>query len=239
MALPSHAWEWKNPFVDEGVVLEIMVPYLDLRTGPTRGHPVFHVIERGDKIRVMKKFTGWYLVRTNKNIEGWVKGVKLNGSRFEDGVLAEVAIPGKKGYDARKLEFGLAAGTFAQAQAFSIYSDYHLTPNISAEVKYTQAFGEYSIIRLYSANLIHQTFPNWWISPFFILGAGIMQTEPNSGLGLAEDREDSVLTTGGGLFIYASRNFLVRMEYNNHSALTTRAENEEVHEWKAGFSVFF
>jgi len=50
---------------------------------------------------------------------------------------------------------------------------------------------------------------------------------------------DSVLTVGGGFFIYASRNFLLRAEYNSHTVLTSREQNDEVHEWKAGFSVFF
>lgn len=130
-------------------------------------------------------------------------------------------------------------GDFSGAESLSYMLSYHLTPNISTELKYTEAFGEFSNSKLYNLNAVHQIWPEWRVSPFFSLGAGILQTYPNSGLVETEDREDSVMTVGGGIFIYVSRNFLLRTEYNSHTVLTSREQNDEVHEWKAGFSVFF
>ncbi len=234
---PAHAW---NPFAaKEGVTVDVTQPYIEMHTGPGRGYPVFHVVERGEALRVFKRQTDWYKVETDNGLIGWVKRDALTDTRAEDGSYADFSRPGRQAYKDRDWELGVSAGDFSGAEAQTTYLAYHLTPNISAELEFTQAFGEFSTIKLYSANAVHTPWPEWWISPFFTLGSGIMQTSPNSGLVQTEDREDSVVTVGGGFFIYASRNFLIRTEYNSHTVLTNRADNEEVHQWKAGFSVFF
>lgn len=240
LPITTQAFEWWNPFkAPEGVSLEIDAPYIDMHSGPGRGYPVFHVLERGDVLRITKRFTDWYQVRTEKGREGWVKREALDGSLFNDGTVADFSRPKRGDYEGRRLEFGFSGGSFSGSASASTYLGYHLTNNISAELHYTQAFGDFSNTKLYRAAITHQPWPAWRISPFFNLGSGIMQTSPNSSLVLTEDREDSVLTVGGGLFVYASRNFLLRLEFDNHTVLTSREQNDEVDEWKAGFSVFF
>ncbi len=237
-SLPAHAW-W-NPFArPKGQIVIVNAPYIELRTGPGRGYPVIYVAERSEQVRVFKSFTDWYKVEAENGVIGYVKNTELNDSLLATGELVEFSKPSKEQFDNRKIEFGMMAGDFSGAQSLTYFSSVHLTPNISTELKYTESFGEFSSIKLYSVNAVHQTWPKWRISPFFSLGAGIMQTFPNSSLVATEDREDSVLSVGGGFFIYASRNFLLRTEYNSHTVLTSREQNEEVHEWKAGFSVFF
>ena len=44
---------------------------------------------------------------------------------------------------------------------------------------------------------------------------------------------------GGGFRIYITRRFLVRAEFKSYVVFTSRDENEEVEEWKAGFALFF
>ena len=41
LAAPSHA-------ADEYRTVTVADPYLEMRTGPGRGYPIFHVIERGE-----------------------------------------------------------------------------------------------------------------------------------------------------------------------------------------------
>jgi uncharacterized protein YgiM (DUF1202 family) len=235
----SEAWAW-NPFKEkEGVTITVAAPFIELRTGPGRGYPIVHVAEKGEQLRVYKRITDWYRVETSSGIDGWVKNTELNDNLAEDGSLAVFSIPAKEAYINRSWEFGIAGGEFSGSEALTGYVGYHLTQNISAELKYTQAFGDFSNLKLLTVNAVHQIWPEWRVSPFFTIGSGILQTSPSSGLVETVDREDSVLSVGGGFFIYASRNFLLRAEYNNHTALTSRNDNEEVDEWKAGFSVFF
>ena len=238
-ALAWNPLEWR-PFADpEGVNLTINAPYTELHTGPGRGYPVTHVIERGEQLRVIKRKTNWYLVEARHDKSGWVFADDLTGSLITEEVEADFSRADKDDFDSRRWELGFALSDFSGARGLTTGLQYHFTPNISAELKHTQAYGETSTIKLTALNLLHQPFPEWRFSPFFTLGTGLMQTAPESGLVETEDRKDDVLTVGGGLFIYASRNFMLRVEYDNHTVLTSRAENEEVHEWKAGFSVFF
>lgn len=240
LVLTSNACFAWNPFkAKAGVDVEVTAPYTELYTGPGRGFPRFHVAERGEKLRVFKRMTDWYQVETENGQIGWVKRKDLDGSLSSDGSLADFSGYSKEAFENRKWELGVTGGNFSGAESVNMYLSYHLTQNIVAELNYTQAFGEFSNVKVYRLSTIHQPWPEWRISPFFTLGAGNMQTFPNAELVETEDREDSILTVGGGFFIYVAKNFLFRLEYDNHTVLTTRTDNEEVFEWKAGFSVFF
>ena len=57
---------------DEYRSVTIADPYLEMRTGPGGGYPIFHVVDRGETVDVIKQRTEWYLVRTNNGKEGWV-----------------------------------------------------------------------------------------------------------------------------------------------------------------------
>ncbi len=47
-------------------------PYLEMHTGPGRGYPVFHVVDRGESVDIVKQRTDWFLVRDADGDEGWV-----------------------------------------------------------------------------------------------------------------------------------------------------------------------
>jgi len=53
------------------------------------------------------------------------------------------------------------------------------------------------------------------------------------------DRTDEIAHAGFGIRTYVGRRFLFRTEYNSYVVFTSRDENEEVDEWKVGFSFFF
>ncbi|MFL0800859.1 MAG: SH3 domain-containing protein [Agarilytica sp.] len=222
-----------------GVELVVIDPFLDMRTGPGRGHPRFHSIEKGEKLHVFKKRTDWFKVRTESGVIGWVKRSDLSKTLGLAGQTVDFASPGQSDFTDRRWEFGVLGGSFEGADSLTTYGAFHLTQNISTELKYTQTYSPIANNALISINAVHKPFPRWRISPFFTLGSGEIDISPSSTLVQSEDRENPVYTVGGGAFIYISRRFLMRIEYNNHTLLTKRAENEEVEEWKAGFSVFF
>jgi hypothetical protein len=90
-----------------------------------------------------------------------------------------------------------------------------------------------------SANVVHETWPDRRVSPFFTLGAGVIRTEPKSTIIQGEDRDDQVGHAGAGFRVYVTRQFLFRAEYKTHVVFTSRNDNEEVEEWKVGFAFFF
>ena len=54
-----------------------------------------------------------------------------------------------------------------------------------------------------------------------------------------EDRTDQVGHVGVGLRMYVTERFMFRAEYNSYLTFTSRDDNEELDEWKAGFAFFF
>jgi len=46
-------------------------PFIELHTGPGRGYPIFHVVERGREVEIIKRRTDWFRVGP---IAGWKAG---------------------------------------------------------------------------------------------------------------------------------------------------------------------
>ena len=76
-------------------------------------------------------------------------------------------------------------------------------------------------------------------SPFFNIGTGYIHIQPQTTIVQAQDLNDEIVHAGLGADLYLSRKFMVRMEYRRHTVLTSRDDNEELNQWKAGFSIFF
>lgn len=236
----THAAHARIDFLKTKVLVVVVVdPYVDIHTGPGRGYPVFHVMEKGETIKIFKRHTDWYKMKTQDGIEGWVNRDELSKTLGPDGSEIDFNAPDWQDFVDRRWEFGVLGGTFEDADAFTNYLSFHLTHNISFEAKYTQTFSSVANNKLASLNVVQQPFPQWKVSPFFTLGTGRININPSSDLVQTEERENPIYTVGGGAFVYITRRFLMRVEFNNHTLLTKRAENEEVDEWKAGFSVFF
>lgn len=226
-------------YAGDDTAVTITAPYLDVHTGPGRGYPVFHVVEKSETIQLIKRRTGWYKIATVDGKTGWVRRADLQGALGADGMRLDVSTQGWQGYNDKHWELGLLGGDFSGARSTTLNLSLRMTEHLSTELKYTQAFGNFSDSKLASLNIVHRPFPEWRLAPFFLLGAGAVKTSPSATLVETEDRQDNALTVGAGLMLYLSQRFAVRAEYNKHTLLTTRENNEEVDEWKAGFSVSF
>lgn len=237
-ALPSYAGIWdffKNP----GVELKVADPFVEMHTGPGRGYPVFHVIEKGQLLSLIKRRGDWFKTSTSDGIEGWVSRKELTKTLGPEDQPVDFSNPDWGDYVDRRWEFGFLGGNLEDADALTTYVGFHLTQNISLEAKHTQTFSAVGNNKLIAANITHQPFPRWYVSPFITLGSGEVDINPNTSLVQSERRTNFIYTVGSGAMIYVSRQFLMRLEYNKHTLLTQREENEEIEEWKAGFSVFF
>ncbi len=214
-------------------------PYLEMHTGPGRGYPIFHVVDRGESVDIVMQRTDWYLVRTYNGTEGWVDQAQMELTLNPDGTEVDFARATLEDFTNAKWESGLLAGDFGGANVISIYGSYSIDPNVSLELWGSQILGNNSNGWMASLNLVHETFPDWRFSPFFTLGAGIIHTSPKSTIIRGDDRTDEIAHAGAGLRIYATRRFVLRLEYKTYVVFTSRDENEEVGEWKAGFAFFF
>lgn len=220
----------------EAVVAE---PFLELHTGPGRGFPVFHVVDKGEQIDVVKRRTDWFQVRTRKGIEGWVKLEQMADTLDTAGRPTALDDPTADDYAGRRWEVGLQLGDIDGASVISAYGGYHLTRNLSTELRVGDISGDYSSGWIATADIVHQPFPEWRVSPYAALGTGVIHIEPAATLVETEDRTDQVGHVGVGLRMYVSRRFMFRGEYNSYLTFTSRDDNEELDEWKAGFAFFF
>ncbi|MEM7610767.1 MAG: SH3 domain-containing protein [Pseudomonadota bacterium] len=214
-------------------------PFLEMRTGAGKGYPVTHVVEQGESVQIIRRKTDWFKVRTDRGREGWVNIVQMEQTLDEAGELTEIERVGRDEFVQRRWETGIMTGDFSGADILSVYGGFALTRNVSVELWGSQLVGNFSTGWLGAVNVVHETWPEWRVSPFFTLGTGVVRTEPKSTLVSTPDRTDQVTIVGAGVRAYVTRRFVLRGEYKSYVVLTSRDDNEEVEEWKVGFGFFF
>jgi hypothetical protein len=219
--------------------VEVADPYIELHTGPGRGYPVFHVADRGAEIEVIKRRTDWFQVRAPRGVEGWVHAQQLARTLETTGERLAIIDPGWDEFESRRWETSISFGDFDGASSISLTGGYRLSANLSAEILAAHISGDFSDGWLAGARLVHTPFPEWRIAPFFLLGTGVLHVSPRASLVSTEDRTDQYGQAGAGVRAYLTRRFMLRAEYSGYVAFTSRDENEEVEEWKAGFAFFF
>ncbi|MBV1905848.1 MAG: SH3 domain-containing protein [Pseudomonadales bacterium] len=217
-------------------------PYIELRTGPGRGYPKFYVAEQGDQVQLIKRKTDWVKIRTvelNRVKEGWVNVSDMSGTLDMAGDPVIVNEEGLEQFSTRRWELGFIGGDLEGAATLTAFASFYLTPRISTQISATQILGNFTDGYMGNVNLTLSPFPEWRVSPFFTLGTGIIHTEPQTTVVQAEDRTDEIVHVGVGTNLYLTQRFVLRVEYKRHTALTSRDDNDEIDEWKAGFSIFF
>ncbi|MEM8547848.1 MAG: SH3 domain-containing protein [Pseudomonadota bacterium] len=219
--------------------VEVADPFLDMRTGPAKGYPITNVAEQGDKVEIIRRKTDWFKVRTERGKEGWVNIAQMELTLDEAGELTQIERVGRDEFLARRWEAGILTGDFQGADALAVYTGYSISRNLAVEVWGSQLVGNFSNGYMATVNAVHETWPEWRISPYFTLGTGVIRTEPKSTLVSTPDRTDQVAVVGGGFRVYVTQRFVLRGEYKSYVVLTSRDDNEEVEEWKVGFGFFF
>jgi len=224
---------------EDGQYVIVADPYVELHTGPGSTFPITNVIERGEEVEVVKRRTQWFKVRGPRDQEGWAHIDQMEMTLQPSG--AEVAFPRSTiaEFRERSWEVGVLAGDFGGATVLSAYGGYGLTKHLSAEIEASQILGDFSDGWSATASLVHTFVPEWRVSPFFLLGTGIIEIDPKATSAEAEDRSDPVGIVGVGFKAYLSERFMFRAEYRNLVVFSSRNDNEDVDEWKAGFAVFF
>ncbi len=214
-------------------------PFLEMHTGAGVGYPVFHVVARSEQIEVLKERTGWYLVRERQGREGWVNEQQLLATLEKDGGDIKLDVPTLANLATRRFEGALMLGDFGGASLISLSGDYGLTEHLSVGLSIGHALGNISNAELATVQVTHTMFPEWRVSPYLSLGTGMIHTSPHTTQVQEVDSTDQLSFVGAGLRIYVSRRFMARAEYHANYTYTSRNENEETPEWKAGFAFFF
>lgn len=226
-------------WADEDPQVTVNDAYINVHNGPGRGYPVFHVVERGEVITLLKSRTDWIKIKTYRGKTGWVRRSDIQHTLGPDGQPPVFADPAREDYLTDRFELGVALGDFQGADSLTGTLGYRFTEHLTAELRVAQNTGQFSDSQILAVALLHQPFPEWRVSPFFSLGTGEIKTQPSATLIEPEDRKDTLIQASLGSYIHLTGRFFMRVEYTNHMILTSRNNNEEVNEWKVGFNIFF
>ncbi len=236
LAIPVHAASWFRSYQP---AVRVADPFIEMHTGPGRGYPVFYVAGEGDEVVIEKRQTDWFKVRGPRGKEGWVYIDQMRRTLDLDGRPIDFGEAGIEQFSHRRWEAGMTAGDLEGARTLSAYLGYSLTPNVALQLEASQILGDYSDGVMGTVNILMTPFPTWRVSPFFTLGTGIIKTEPQTTVVQAKDRQDEIVHVGAGANLYLTDRFILRVEYKRHTVLTSRDDNQEIDQWKAGFSIFF
>jgi hypothetical protein len=242
LAEPEQGQLQPEPGTDaDHPTVTVIEPYIDLRTGPGRGYPIFHVVGAQDEIKIIKQRTDWFLVETSarRPVRGWahLEGMRQTAASVSPQQTIYASFPGYQRDQPATWQWYAAGGDFGGAATISAAVIYQMTKNFKLVFEGSQILGEFSDGKMLNATIQHYPFPQWRISPYVQLGAGVLQTEPSATLVQAEDRRDNTLSVGAGVNFHLSQRFNLFMDYRRYTVLTTRDENEEIDQWHLGINV--
>ncbi len=214
-------------------------PYLELHTGPGRGYPVFTVVARDASVDVLFRRTDWFKVRTERGVEGWASQRDMLHAVLANGAPFTFDLGDRSGFTSHRWEMGMFAGDYGGATLVSGYASFSFNSQLAAELSVGQFLGKFTNGTVGDLGLTHVLVPEWRLSPFLMIGTGLVHISPKATLVQPSERTDQTAYVGGGVRYYLTRRFFLRAEYKSHEVFTKRNANEQVDEWKLGFAFFF
>jgi hypothetical protein len=227
---------------DSGYLVTIADPFIELHTGPSAGYPIFHVVDRGQRVRIIRQKTNWFRLETSDGVSGWASREQMRQTLLPSGEQFKLVELDESDFEKRKWVLGFSGGEFESAPAFTFFGGYSFTENLAAEVHIGQSVGSDSSSRFIKGNLLLQPLADLSWSPYLTLGFGRIEITPSSILIAPRDEVNNFAQAGIGIQRFISRSFLFRFEINEYvifSSDSTRNDNEVVDEWKLGFAVFY
>jgi len=224
---------------DEAERLIVSDPYIELRTGPGRGYPIFFVAARDERIRILLRHTDWYKVRTEKGKEGWVNRLQLQNTLTEAGSKKTFRDIALDDYLQRRLELGAAWGRFKTEPMLKVWTAYRFTDTLSVEATIGQVQGLFSGTDFWHLNLNVEPWSDKRLSPFFGIGFGRFKNIPNSSLVNAVTTNANLADGSIGLRYHITDRFVARVDYSIYTAYVADTRSAEYRAVTAGLAFFF
>ncbi|PHQ15626.1 SH3 domain-containing protein [Marinobacter profundi] len=222
----------------DGAVLEVVDPFIELHTAPGRGYPVFHVIEQGEQVELLKRKTNWYKVRAASGEEGWTKATQLGRTLEPTGIPADLPEVGHGEYLTSSWRVGFTTGQFEKSTSFSLTLGFRPLTWAGAEIEAGKIYNQSVTSDYYSANLILEPFHRWDLTPYAVAGVSRFSFDARQKVLLSELGDADAVHFGGGASYYIGRNFLIRAEYRVYS-VDSNSDSTGLSEWKIGLNTFF
>jgi hypothetical protein len=219
--------------------LQVTDPFVELRTGPGRGYPVWHVAAREEWIEILLRHTDWFKVRTASGREGWVHRLQLESTLTESGVRKTFREVLLDDYLRRRLEMGAAYGHFESEPMLKLWTMYRFSDTLSLEATVGQVQGVFSGTELWHLNLNIEPWSDRRLSPFFGMGFGNFKNIPNASLVSAITTKAKLADVAIGLRYHITDRFVARLDYSIYTAYVADERTTEYRAYTVGLSFFF
>lgn len=219
--------------------VQVTDPYIELRTGPGRGYPVFFVAAKSEWIQIELRFTDWYKVRTSGDKLGWVHRQQLETTLTEAGGRKTFRDLVLDDYLGRRVQMGAAWGRFKSEPMLKLWASYKFSDTLSVEADLGQVQGVFSGTDFWHFNLVAEPWSDRRLSPFFGIGFGKFKNFPNLSLVGALPTDAKLANAGVGLRYHLTDRFVVRADYSIYTAFLADTRSAEYKAFTAGLSFFF
>jgi hypothetical protein len=236
MALFGALW---LPPAQAAEKLQVTDPYIELRTGPGRGYPIFHVAPRDEWIEILMRHTDWFKVRTADGREGWVNRAQLETTLTEAGTTKAFRDVLLDDYLRRKVELGAAWGQFKGEPMLKVWGAYRFSDALSVEGTIGQVQGAFSGTEFWHINLNVEPWSDHRLSPFFGVGLGRFKNVPNASLVGDIVTQANLADAAIGLRYHLSERFVARLDYGIYTAYVGDAGSAEYRAATIGIGFFF
>lgn len=222
--------------------LKVQEAFVNVHTGPSSLYPVFYVVARGEQLTVLSQKTQWIKIETVTHKIGWVYEGDIAKTIFSSGEQVVFDKTTYEQFSKRSIEVGVQSGSMESSPAYSLSLGYLFNDLFSTQLSVGKAIGKLSSVSILSVDALMTPFPKVDYSPYFILGVGNAKIIPNATLINPKTTSSSLAKVAIGIKKYLGERFIVRLEWANYtlfSADNDADSNQEVTEWKVGFSTFF
>lgn len=219
--------------------LTVADPFLEMRTGPGRGYPVFFVVERGQAVVVELRHTDWYKVRADGGQLGWVHRHQLESTLTAAGSTKTFRDIALDDYLSRRVQMGAAWGRFKSEPMLKLWTSYRLSDTLSVEGDFGQVQGVFSGTNFWHVALHSEPWSDQRLSPFFGVGVGKFRNFPNQSLVGATTTDAKLAHAIVGARYHLSERFVLRADWAIYTAFVSDQRSTEYRAVTAGVSFFF
>ena len=219
--------------------LKVADPYLEMRTGPGRGYPIFHVAAKDEFVEITLRYTDWYKVRTDNGKEGWVPRRQLETTLTEAGGIKSFRDTLLDDYLSRRVQLGASLGRFKREPMLKLWTSWRFSDTLSAEATVGQVQGVFSGTDFWHLNLLAEPWSDQRLSPFFGIGFGKFRNIPNASLIGALTTNAKLANATIGARYHLSDRFVLRVDYSIYTAYVADTRSAEYRAITGGLAFFF